>query len=87
MVARQDIAMLKQQVEPYQEFARPYYRDRDSAHDFRHIQRIINRLDLLSLEISPSPNKELLYFIACFHGLVANFKHELFRDRPVNQKN
>ena len=74
--------MLKQRVETYQEFVRPYYLDRDSAHDFQHIQRIINRLDLLSREISLPPNKELLYFIACFHGLAANlYNDELFRDR------
>ena len=72
--------MLKQQVEPYQEFARPYYSDRDTAHNFRHIERIIGRLDLLSQEMSP-PHQELLYFLACFHGLEANFGDESFRDR------
>jgi uncharacterized protein len=61
--------MLKEQVEPYQEFARPYYVNRDAAHNFRHIERLIGRLDLLSLEVSPPPNKALLYFLACFHGL------------------
>lgn len=43
--------------------------------------RIIDRLDLLSQEMSP-PNKELLYFIACFHGLSTKLSNErAFRDR------
>ncbi|MEM7594044.1 MAG: hypothetical protein AAF383_21470 [Cyanobacteria bacterium P01_A01_bin.83] len=72
--------MLKQQIEHYQRFAQPHYADRDSAHDFRHIERIISRLDLLSQEMS-SPNKALLYFIACFHGLKNRLREdELFRD-------
>ena len=37
--------MLKYQVEPYKEFAQNYYINRDTAHDFRHIERIINRLE------------------------------------------
>ena len=73
--------MLKHQIEPYLEFARSYYRDRGTAHDFQHIRRIIDRLDLLSKEISPFPNKQILYFLACFHGLEANLNNELFRDR------
>ena len=74
--------MLKYQLEPYQEFAKPYYSHRDIAHNFQHIQRIINRLDLLSKDMSPPPNKELLYFIACFHGLQQNIgEDKLFRDR------
>ena len=74
--------MLKERIEPYQEFARSYYRDRDTAHDFQHIHRIINRLDLLSQEISPSPDRKLLCFLACFHGLQANLRNDkLFRNR------
>ena len=74
--------MLKHQIEPYQEFARSYYLDRDTAHDFQHIQRIISRLELLSQEMSPSPDKKLLCFLACFHGLGANLRNdESFRDR------
>ena len=42
--------MLKQKIEPYKKFAQDYYYhiERDTAHDFRHIERIISRLDLLS---------------------------------------
>ena len=55
---------------------------RDTAHDFRHIERIINRLELLSREISPPPDKSLLYFLACFHGLGKNIcDNELFCER------
>ena len=61
--------MLKQQIEPYKEFAQHHHQSlkKDTAHDFRHIERIISRLDLLSQEISSVPNNSLLYFIACFH--------------------
>ena len=77
----ESITMLKQQIEPYKEFARPYYVNRDSAHDFRHIKRIISRLDLLSKEMPPC-SKALLCFLACFHGLKTQLeKDELFRDR------
>ena len=67
--------MLKQEIEPYKKFAQHHYIERDTAHDFRHIERIISRLDLLSQEICPKPEKALLYFIACFHGLKANLSN------------
>ena len=74
--------MLKQQLEPYKRFAQDYYIDRDTAHDFRHIERIISRLDYLSQGVASPPNKALLYFLACFHGLAKNFSNdESFRDR------
>ena len=77
--------MLKQQIEPYKEFALHYHQGlkKDTAHDFRHIERIIGRLDLLSSEISSVPNKPLLYFIACFHGLKANLNNKLFQKEVV----
>ena len=72
--------MLKQEIEPYKKFAQPHYVDRDSAHNFRHIERIISRLDLLSQEMS-RPNKALLFFLACFHGLKNKLREdELFCD-------
>jgi uncharacterized protein len=70
--------MLKHQIEPYKDFAQNYYIDRDTAHDFQHIERIINRLELLSQEMSPSPDKSLLYFLACFHGLGKNICDDEF---------
>lgn len=74
--------MAKEIVEPYKEFARPYYTKRDPAHDFRHIERIISRLDLLSEGVSPLPRRELLYFLACFHGLGTRLHNdEQFRHR------
>ena len=53
--------MLKQKIEPYKKFVQDYYHhiERDTAHDFRHIERIISRLDLLSQEIFPKPEKPL----------------------------
>jgi uncharacterized protein len=75
------MTMLKKQVEPYREFVRPYYKNRDAAHDFRHIERIISRLDLLSQEMTPLTDRKLLYFIACFHGLETNLEDRLFCDR------
>ena len=70
------------QIEPYRKFARSHYANKDAAHNFRHIERIIGRLDFLSRELSQQPNKALLYFIACFHGLEKNLRGDLaFRDR------
>jgi uncharacterized protein len=68
--------MLKQQVKPYKEFVQDYYLDKDPAHNFRHIERIVSRLDFLSKEILPTPNKSLLYFLACFHGLEKNIRDD-----------
>lgn len=46
--------MLKQQIEPYREFAQHYHQriEKDTVHDFRYIEKIISRLNLLSPEIS-----------------------------------
>ncbi len=74
--------MLRQQIEPYKNFAQPYYVDRDTAHNFQHIERILSRLDFLSKEVLQPPDKALLYFLACFHGLEKNFRDDrLLRDR------
>lgn len=79
------LLMLKQKIEPYKNFAQAYYIDRDSAHDFRHIERIISRLNFLSQEVSQLPNKALLYFLACFHGLQKNIHNDTsFRDRVTD---
>lgn len=73
---------LQQQVEPYKKFVHHRYAERDTAHNFRHIERIIDRLNLLSQEVPESPNKPLLCFIACFHGMEKNLrKDELFRQQ------
>ena len=68
--------MQKLQIEPYKKFVRSHYANRDAAHDFRHIERIIERLDFLSQELSQQPNKALLYFVACFHGLEKKLKND-----------
>ncbi|MGF1588267.1 MAG: hypothetical protein ACFCU7_03315 [Pleurocapsa sp.] len=76
--------MEKQQIEPYKKFAQSYYANKDSAHDFRHIERIIDCLDFFAQELPRSPNKALLYFIACFHGLEKNLRHDrTFRDQAI----
>jgi uncharacterized protein len=64
----------KYQVGPYQDFVRPYYTGRDAAHNFRHIERILGRLSVLSEGLEPSPSPERLYFLACFHGLGKRLK-------------
>jgi uncharacterized protein len=57
------------QLAPYKEFAKPYYADMDSAHDFAHIERILDWLGTLSKETRQPPRLDHLYFLACFHGL------------------
>lgn len=61
--------MKRDHVDPYREFVRPHYADKDPAHDFQHIVRIIKRLDILSEGFDPPPMPHLLYFLACFHGM------------------
>lgn len=58
-----------QNIETYKEFVRPYYSTRDAGHDFRHIERIISRLDVLCEGLPEQPDKIRLYFLASFHGL------------------
>lgn len=60
---------LIEQIEPYQDFVEPFYIEKDPAHDFKHIERIINQLELLSKDISEKIHLGKLYFLACFHGL------------------
>ncbi len=45
--------MDKNQLEPYLIFAQKYHTNPDPAHDFSHIQRIVNRLELLSRGFEP----------------------------------
>jgi|GEM_PF-1761611 len=61
--------MERYSVSSYLQFVEPFYEDRDPAHNFRHIQRIVDRLDLLSSQMSPQPVRNMLYFLASFHGL------------------
>jgi uncharacterized protein len=72
--------MDRDEVDPYLEFVRPHYAEKDPAHDFQHIKRIIRRLDVLSE--GSDPRLHLLYFLSCFHGMrdkIQNDSH--FRDR------
>jgi len=61
--------MNRYQLEPYRDFAQPFYAGRDPAHNFRHIERILARLSRLSEGLEPAPCLDRLYFLACFHGL------------------
>jgi uncharacterized protein len=79
---RIEVVVLREEVELYKEFVRPYYLNRDSAHNFRHIERMIARLNLFAQGISPPPNLDRLYFLTCFHGLRTHLHDdETFRDR------
>lgn len=78
------VAVTKEQVEPYREFVRPYYAGRDPAHNFRHIERIIGRLDLLSQGLPTPPRRELLWFLSCFHELSSRLRNDrMFRERVI----
>jgi uncharacterized protein len=59
----------KNQIEPYKEFVKPHYAVKDPAHNFRHIERILSRLTVLSENLLQEICLEKLYFLACFHGL------------------
>ena len=59
----------KNQLEQYRKFARIYHIKQDPAHDFRHIERILRRLDMLAEGMSPPPLLYKLYFLVCFQGL------------------
>lgn len=61
--------MKRYSVFAYLQFVEPFYEEKDPAHNFRHIQRIVDRLDLLSSGMSPQPAQDMLYFLASFHGL------------------
>jgi HD superfamily phosphodiesterase len=68
--------MNQDQVEVLKEFVRPQYAGKDSAHDFRHIERILDRLAILSDGVEPAPNMDKLCFLACFHGLSKQIKSD-----------
>ena len=71
-------------IEPYREFVRPLYGDKDTGHDFRHIERIIARLNELSDGLTPVPAPHKLNFLACFHGLGDRIQSEPeLRDKTV----
>ena len=72
-------------VSTYLQFVEPFYEDKDPAHNFRHIQRIVERLDLLSSNLSPQPCREMLCFLASFHGLAKRMSSSVeFTDTVKN---
>ena len=75
---------MRDNLETYKNFVKPFYAARDIAHNFNHIQRIIQRLEILSQEVTPSLKSDHLYFLACFHGLGARINDdEIFRQHVV----
>jgi uncharacterized protein len=73
---------MKEHIQPYKDFVRPYYATRDLAHNFDHIERIIRRLDVLSEGVSPPPQRDRLNFLVCFHGLSKRIRD----DEPFHQQ-
>jgi uncharacterized protein len=77
--------MSAKQVEALKEFVRPHYTEKDPAHNFDHILRILKRIESWKKEVSPKPDKYKLAFIACFHGLRSKLRNdERFRENVVN---
>jgi uncharacterized protein len=69
-------------MDPYLAFVRPHYADRDSAHDYGHIERIRERVEALALDETPPPSSERLAFLVAFHGLGPKVLEDAaFRDR------
>ncbi|MEY9967547.1 uncharacterized protein ABIA33_005618 [Streptacidiphilus sp. MAP12-16] len=67
----------RSQAATYATEARPHYAGKDPAHDFVHVERILARVELLAE--GEAPRRELLYFIACFHGLIPELGDTAFR--------
>ena len=59
---------LKDQFKPYADFARQYYGANDQAHNFKHIERMVGRLSMLSDGLD-GVRPHFLHFITAFHGL------------------
>ena len=77
--------MERDRIEPYFEFVRPHYADKDPAHDFRHIERIVSRLEVLGAGMSPTPAPHLLHFLAAFHGLGLRLRNDEDFRREVRE--
>ena len=72
MAARSGIPV-RDQAEPYLAFVRDQYGHKDAAHDLHHIAWIVQRLPVVAEGVSPPPRWDKLYFLACFHGLHAQW--------------
>jgi uncharacterized protein len=59
---------LKDQFKPYADFARQYYGANDQAHNFKHIERMVGRLSMLSDGLD-GVRPHFLHFLTAFHGL------------------
>lgn len=67
--------MTKNGIKPYIEFVHKLYNNRDCAHDFNHIKRMIKHLNLF-MECNKPFNIALLYFLVCFHGLNKRIRND-----------
>ena len=75
---------MKSQLKPYADFARPYYGAKDQTHDFRHIERMIGRLSMLSDGLE-GVRPHFLHFLTAFHGLWPFWNDDpQFRARAVS---
>lgn len=61
--------MGKYDIDTYLEFVKPLYDSKDPAHNFQHIERIIERSGTIRKNIESNIRLELLYFLTSFHGL------------------
>lgn len=59
----------KYDIDTYLEFVKPLYDSKDPAHNFQHIERIIEKSSTIRESIESNIRLELLYFLICFHGL------------------
>ncbi|AXI77310.1 HD domain-containing protein [Peterkaempfera bronchialis] len=57
------------QEAPYLGCSSPLYAEKDVAHGVEHIQRILKRLEPLTVGQQLQLRWDLLYFLACFHGV------------------
>lgn len=55
--------------EAYLQFVLAHLDARDAAHNIRHVQRLMSRLEALAEGVPLEPNWDRLHFLACFHGL------------------
>ena len=60
-------------INDYLEYAKPLYSEKDVAHNFEHIERMIKRIKFLGIGYEEQIKPELLWFLTCFHGLNSTF--------------
>lgn len=56
-------------AEPYLDFVRDQYNQKDAAHDFHHIEWIVRQLPRIAEGMLSALRWDHVYFLASFHGL------------------